>query len=72
MSASVDAKDAVPKGTEAVAGSTTEPVSEVKAGKARAVDDDEKDDEEEEYNEDEDEDFVSSTISHAGRRRGRD
>jgi len=67
----VDAKDTVPKDTEAVAGST-EPVSEVKAGKARAVDDDEKDDEEEEYNEDEDEDFVSSTISHAGRRRGRD
>ena len=66
----MDAKDAAPKDTETAPASTTEPVSDVKAGKARAVDDDGKDDEEEEYNEDEDEDFVRSGVSHSGRRRG--
>lgn len=59
----MDAKDTVPKDTEAVAAGTTETVSEVKAGKARAVDeDDNKDDDEEEYNEEEDDDFVRTSI----------
>lgn len=61
--------DAVPKDTKDVAADAKEPVSDVKAGKARAVDEEpKKDEEEEEYNEDEDEDFVRGRHSPSGRR----
>lgn len=61
MSSSVTEKESVLPETSAGAPATaSEPISDVKSGKARAEDDD--DDEEEEYNEEEDEDFVRKTV----------